>query len=204
MAEELGLDYEISTEGYAGRDESSAEFLALNPNGMIPVIDDGGFILWESMAITLYLAKKHGGELGPASTEEDGLMTQWSFWVMTEFEKPALELILHRGGLPEDKRDESRAQKAATSLRRPFGVLDRALADREYLIGGRFTVADLNVCSVLNWARAAPEVLSSFAGVTAYLDRVRARPGFKALRELQRGAKLPSWVEKRVRAVGGS
>lgn len=204
MAEELRLDYEILTEGYAGRDACNPQFLAMNPNGMIPVIDDDGFILWESMAITLYLARKHGGPLAPASPEEDALMMQWSFWVMTEVEKPALEVVLHRGGLPEEKRDESRAQKAAESLRRPFDVLERALADRDHLVGGRFTAADLNVCSVLNWARAAPEVLSAFDRVSAYAARARTRPGFLALREHQRGASVPSWVEKRVRAAGQS
>jgi len=204
MAEELGLDYEVSTEGYAGRDDCTQPFLAMNPNGTIPVIDDDGFILWESMAITLYLARKHGGPLAPASMQEDALMTQWSFWIMTEVEKLALEVVLHRGGLPEDKRDESRARKAAEGLRRPLGVLEGALSTNEWLVRGRFTVADLNVCSVLNWARAASEVMPSFGRVSAYLDRSRARPGFLALRERQRGAAVPSWVEKRLRATGQS
>lgn len=203
MAEELGLDYEIETEGFGGRDNCSPQFLHMNPNGAIPVIDDDGFILWESMAITLYMAKKHGGPLAPASLQEDALMTQWSFWVMTEFEKPALELILHRVGLPEEKRDESRAQKAAESLRRPLGVLDRALADRDYLVGGRFTVADLNVCSVLNWARGAPEIFGPMQRVSDYLERAISRQGFLAMRARQKGTKLPSWVEKRAAQAAG-
>ena len=203
MAEELGLAYEIETEGFGGRDNCSAQFLGMNPNGTIPVIDDNGFILWESMAITLYLARKHGGPLAPASLEEDALMSQWSFWAMTECEKPALELVLHRVGLPEDKRDEARAQKAAEMLRGPLAVLDQALLDRDYLVGARFTTADLNVCSVLNWARAAPDVFAPLIRVADYLDRARSRPAFLALRERQRGGALPSWVAKRVTEGAG-
>ena len=203
MAEELGLDYEIVTEGFAGRDGCSPQFLAMNPNGTIPVIDDEGFILWESMAITIYLAKKHGGPLAPASIDEDALITQWSFWVMTELEKPALELVLNRVGLAEGKRDETRALKAIEALHRPLNVLEQALTSREALVGERFTVADLNVCSVLNWTRAAPELFAERPLTTAYLDRAKARPGFLALRERQRGTTLPSWVEKRAAQAAG-
>jgi glutathione S-transferase len=84
MAEELGLAYEsISVDLSAPRDPA---FLAVNPNGRLPAIDDAGFHLFESMAINLYLAKKHGGPLAPRDIGEDAKMTQWSFWAVTELE----------------------------------------------------------------------------------------------------------------------
>ena len=197
MAEELGIAYELKTDGFAGRDDCSPHFLGLNPNGTIPVIDDGGFILWESTAITLYLAKKHGGPLAPASLQEDALMTQWTLWAMTELEKPALEAVLHLRGLAPEKRDASRARKAAVDLQRPLAVLERALADRDYLVGDRFTAADLNVCSILVWARSATEVFAPLSRVATYLESALARPAYRALRERQRGTTVPDWVAKR-------
>jgi glutathione S-transferase len=62
----------------------------VNPNGRIPAIDDNGFKLWESMAINLYLAKKHGCDLLPKTMVDESQAIQWSFWAMTELEKPAL------------------------------------------------------------------------------------------------------------------
>src|SRR3954463_14392411 len=67
----------------------SPEFLAVNPNGHIPTIDDDGLVLHESLAINLYLAKKHGGPLAPTETAEDGHMTMWSLWAATEVEPHA-------------------------------------------------------------------------------------------------------------------
>lgn len=196
-AEELGLDYELVTEGFGGRDKSNPEFLALNPNGAIPVIDDNGFVLWESMAITLYLAKKHGGPLAPGSIEEDALMTQWSLWAMLELEVNALTVVLNRVALPEDVRDEARAKKAAEGLHAPLSVLERVLSDRAWLIGDRFTVADLNVCSVLGWAKADADLFAARPRVAAYLAAAQARPAFAALRARQKGTSLPPWVVKR-------
>ena len=197
MAEELGLDYEIVSDGFAGRDHCDASFLAMNPNGTIPVLDDDGFILWESMAITLYLAKKHGGPLAPASLAEDGLMEQWSIWTMTTMEAAALDTVLHRAGLPPDRRDPTRVDAAADTLRRPFGVLEGFLDGREHLVGGRFTAADLNLCSVLDWARAAVELFAEHPRLTAYFDRARSRPAYRAMRALQKQTQMPAWVVER-------
>src|SRR4029434_9221555 len=77
-----------------------AGFRAINPAGRIPAIDDDGFRLAESMAINIYLAKKHGGELAPKSLEEEARMLQWSFWAMTEVEKSLLTVFMQRAELP--------------------------------------------------------------------------------------------------------
>src|SRR4029077_14762078 len=83
----LGLDYENVPVHFADGSAKTPEYLAVNPNGRIPAIDDNGFKLWESMAINLYLAKKHGSGLLPKTMEDEAQAIQWSFWVMTEVEK---------------------------------------------------------------------------------------------------------------------
>src|SRR6516225_2084232 len=156
MAKELGLDYEHVKVDFATGATRTPAHLALNPNGHVPVIDDDGFILWESMAINLFLAKKYGaGTLYPSRLEDEARAWQWSFWSMTEVERPVLTALFNRALLPEDKRDAAAADEAEQQLQLPLKVLDGAVSKTPYLLDDSFTVADLNVASVLSWARPA-------------------------------------------------
>jgi glutathione S-transferase len=187
MAAELGLEYEHIQVDFSGGTRQSA-FLAINPNGHVPVIDDDGFKLWESMAINLYLAKKYGSgslALYPQRLEDEAKAWQWSFWGMTEVERPALIVLLNRIG-PEDKRDRGAADEAERALAAPLRVLDAAVATQPYLLGEHFTVADLNVASILSWARQARVDLSAFPRAAAWLKTCHDRPAAQAARQLQR------------------
>ncbi|HTC02344.1 MAG TPA: glutathione S-transferase N-terminal domain-containing protein, partial [Xanthobacteraceae bacterium] len=85
VAEELGLDYEHLPIEIGEAGARTPEFLAINPNGRLPVIVDDGFVLFESLAITLYLAKKHAtGTLYPGTPHGEALAWQWSFWAIGE------------------------------------------------------------------------------------------------------------------------
>jgi glutathione S-transferase len=186
MAGELGLGYEHIKVDFATETRTPAH-LALNPNGHVPVIDDSGFVLWESMAINLYLAKKYSpGELYPAALEDEARAWQWSFWGMTEVERPLLTALLNRAVYPEDQRDAAAADGAEKALAQPLGVLDGALARAANLLGDNFTVADLNVASILAWARPAQIDISAFPRVAAWLKNCAERPGARAARQLQR------------------
>jgi len=121
MAKELGLDYEHINVDFATGETRTPAHLARNPNGHIPVIDEDGFVLWESMAINLYLAKKHSlGRLYPRRLEDEARAWQWSFWGMTEVERPVLTALFNRAILPEDERDAAAAdaRPAAQGARR--------------------------------------------------------------------------------------
>src|SRR4249920_2128448 len=100
----------------------SAAFMKVNPNGHVPSIDDDGLVLHESLAINLYLAKKHGGPLAPANVAEDGLMSMWALWAATEVEPHALTVLMHRVSKPPAERDPKTAQAAIETLRAPFAV----------------------------------------------------------------------------------
>ncbi len=187
MAGELGLPYEHVKINFTG-DTRRPEYLAINPNGHVPAIDDDGFRLWESMAINLYLAKKYGsGAVGlyPERLEDEARAWQWSFWGMTEVERPALTVLLNRVG-PEDKRDAAAADEAERALAAPLKVLDAAVAETPYLLGDRFTVADLNVASILAWARQARANLAAFPKAEAWLKACHDRPAAQTARQLQR------------------
>ena len=186
LALELGLDYENVPIGVGG-DTREPSFLAVNPNGHIPTIDDNGFVLWESMVINLYLAKKHGlGTLYPNSLEDEARCWQWSLWGMTELERNVLTAMFNRAILPEDKRDAALADQAEKDMQGPLRVLDGAVTPTPYLLGSDFTVADLNVASILAWARPARIDMAPFPKLADWLGRCALRPAAKAARDMQR------------------
>jgi glutathione S-transferase len=187
MAKELGLDYENVALDMGKGETRTPDYLAINPNGHIPAIDDDGVVLWESMAINLYLAKKYSpAALYPARLEDEARAWQWSFWGMTEVERPVLTAMFHRALLPADKRDAQLADDSERQLTAPLHVLDGVLARATYLLGEHFTVADLNVASILSWARPARIDLSGVPKVADWLRRCAERPAARAARELQR------------------
>jgi glutathione S-transferase len=187
MAKELGLDYEHVKVDFASGQTREPGFLALNPNGQVPVIDDDGFILWESMAINLYLAKKYGvGGLYPTRLEDEARAWQWSFWGMTEVERPVLTAMMNRAVYPEEKRDKAAADAAERALAQPLKVLDGALGRSPNLLGEGFTVADLNVASILAWARPAQIDMSAFPKLAEWLKNCAERPAARAARQMQR------------------
>ena len=160
----------------------SPEFLKINPHGHIPSIDDDGVILHESLAINLYLAKKHGGPLAPANLGEDGEMTMWSMWALAEragvpahvgdggFEAMALSVAMG-GAKPE----------ALEALKGPFAVLDKALARTGWLVGGRFTVADINVAEIVRYAAGTRSLFDANPNVKKWYDTCTGRPAYKKM-----------------------
>jgi len=181
LLHELGLEYEHIRLDYRGEQLDDPDYLAVNPNGRVPALVDGDLVLWESMAINLYLASKYGAEGGlwPVDIEHQALAQQWSFWVMSEVEHPLLSVLMHGRVLPVEKRDPEKVSRNLGVLKAPFAVLDQALTGREYLLGGDFTVADLNVASVLVWCKPARLALDSYPNLNAWLERCLARPARK-------------------------
>ena len=176
MLEELGLPYEQVKVSFAG-DTRKPEFLRLNPNGHIPVLQDGDLTLFESLAINLYLARKYDKGLWPKTIEGEAKAYQWSIWAMTELEEPLLTVLLNRAFLPETQRDAKKADEAAERVKTPLKVLEGQLTG-DYLGGKDFTVTDLNVASVLSWAPLGGLDLSIAPKSQAWLGRCTARPGY--------------------------
>ena len=152
----------------------SPSFLKVNPNGHIPSIDDDGLVLHESLAINLYLAKKHGGPLAPATVAEDGEIGMWSLWAATEVEPHSLGIV-----------QNGPSEAAIGALRGPFAVLDRALAETGWLVGGRFTVADINAAEVVRYAQSASALFDAAPNVKRWLAACQSRPAFKKMWEIR-------------------
>lgn len=176
--EELGVPYEHVPTHFA-TDAKKPDYLAINPNGRVPALVDGDLTLFESMAINLYLAKKYDKTgLYPKSAADEARAIQWSFWGMTETESALLQVLMHRMFLPQPQRDEALAKAGEEKLAQPLRVLDGALAGRAYLLGDAFTIADLNLASVLAWALISKVDLSKTPNVARWLGACCARPAF--------------------------
>jgi glutathione S-transferase len=184
MVEECGVPYELVSTHFA-KDTKTDAYKAINPNSRVPAIDDDGVIVWESMAINLYLAKKYGGDLAPKNLADEAHAIQWSFWVMTEIEKPLLNALFARTGMMGMAKDEAQAMKYFDEIRKPLAVLNAHLAKNEYILGSRFTVADLNVACVLNWATAGRFSLADYPKVEAWLGTCAARPAAQKARAIR-------------------
>jgi glutathione S-transferase len=182
MLEELGLPYENIPTHFATGDTRKPEFLAINPNGHIPALVDGDVTMWESMAINLYLAKKYDKGLLPKTLTDECHAIQWSFWAMTEVEPHLLTVLMHRMFLPPDQRDPKAADAAIEKLNKPFAVLDAELAERKYLVGDGYSVADVNVASVLSWVSLLKISVEKFANLARWLDVCTSRPACKKAR----------------------
>jgi glutathione S-transferase len=192
IAKELGLDYEHVPIEIGAAGARQPEYLAINPNGRLPAIDDDGFVLWESLAITLYLAKKHG-RLYPSTLEGEARAWQWSLWSVQEVDRGVNIWSLHAVRLPPEDRDPQRLAEALKVIEAPFRVLDSALTGRSYLLGDDFTVADLNVVAVIS--RAIDMDLTATPRLGDWLRRCLERPAAGAARALRADADAQVPVE---------
>ena len=185
---ELGVLFEHVAATYKGGATRTPEFLSLNPNGHIPVVVDerpeGTVTVWESMACALYIARVHGQADGqsitPATPREEAEALRWSFWAVTELEKDALTVLMHRMAMPADQRKPELADQAESRLKVPLAVLEQHLQAQHakgeaYLAAHRFTVTDLCVASVAQWIRPAAGLLAQYPAVSAWLHACLAR-----------------------------
>lgn len=161
---------------------ASAAFLQVNPQGQIPAYAEDGLLLTESLAICQHIARAHGGPLGPQDRAEAALTDQWALFAATAVETPALEILYTQtdGG---DRTPEGQAAIAvnAEKLRRPLRRLDGHLQGQDWLLGGRFTVADIMVAECLRYAQGHPTLLDAYSATRAWLERAQARPAFQAM-----------------------
>ena len=193
LAGELGIPFEHVPVIQANRvktplaadaplNTQSPAFLKVNPGGQIPSIDDGGFVMHQSLAINMYLAKKHGGPLAPKDVQEDGLMTMWTLWAGGDVEPHTIQVLYNLVGKPPAERDAKLAASSIESLKRPFATLDKHLAaNGGHIVGGRFTVVDINVAEVIRYAAPAKELFDAAPHVAKWLAACQSRPAYTAM-----------------------
>jgi glutathione S-transferase len=152
----------------------------LNPMGQVPALSDGDFVLTESWAINLYLAKKAGGPLAPKDVQEEALCEMWTLFAATQIEKPALDAFIQRFVKPATETDHALVAASLKQVERPLTMLDDALAKGGgWLLGERCTVADINVGGAIFYFRRSLEDLAAFKSIKAWWAKLTAMPGYR-------------------------
>jgi glutathione S-transferase len=178
---ELNLPFEREDWGTGFRSTDTPEFLSLNPNGMVPVLKDGDFVLWESNSIIRYLAARYSGEhLYPTDPLARARVDQWMDWQATDLNKswsyPFLALVRK---LPSHQDREALAA-ACASWSRHMGILDRQLQSTgRFVAGEHFTLADIPIGLSVNRWFGTPFPRPEFPSVTAYFEQLSQRDGYR-------------------------
>ncbi len=182
MLEEVGVPYEYIVVDVRGGEARKAAFREINPFGTVPFLVDGDVRLAESMAINTYLAGQYKPELVPADAVGRALAWQWSLWAITSVQPKALDVMMQMMR-PDPERGAKIMDEAKSALSSQLDLLERSMTG-EFVLGDKFTVADVNVGSCINLVarlRALPE--EPWPKVFAWLARMRERPAYKRAAE---------------------
>jgi glutathione S-transferase len=188
-ANHLGLDYELSYIDLTKGEQKREEFLALNPNGKMPVLEHDGFSLWESNAIVNYLSHlKPDAGLLPSDVKARIKALQWQFWDSTSWDPACAMLVFERVvkrllklGEPNPAEIERGEAKFATAAH----VLDGQLQKHRYVAGDKLTVADFSVGAALNAADAAQYPLQPYRAIARWHTELKAMPAWSKTTALQ-------------------
>jgi glutathione S-transferase len=180
-ADELGFAYEREDRGLPIRNPRVPEFLALNPNGLVPVLIDDGFVLWESNPIMRYLAEGHEGDtrLIPGERHERALVEQWLDWQQTELVPAWAYAYRALGRKMPGYDDEAQIEKSIEHWTARMAILEKQLAGSQYVAGG-FGLADIALgLAVHRWFSTSFEK-PALPNVEGYYERLKARPAAAA------------------------
>jgi glutathione S-transferase len=179
---ELGLPYARIDAGLEHGKNTEPWYLALNPNGKVPLMQDGSFTLWESNTICRYLAAKHGlGTLCPTSLETRALAERWMDWQLSTLVGPVSIVFQNLIRRPEAERDTEAVLHNVPKANRALALLDAHLAKQPYVAGDAFTVGDIPVGATAHrWLEIEGIERPLFPAVRAWRERLAARAGFRA------------------------
>jgi glutathione S-transferase len=178
--EELGLQYERADAGMQHGVVNTPEYRRMNPNGLVPTLEEDGFVLWESHSIVRYLADKYGkGVLRPMELEPRSIANQWMDWAFT-FQAGVRDAFWNLIRTPAEKRDMKAVEASRLKSGELAKILDAALAGRMYVVGP-FSMGDIPIgCEVQRWMRL-PMERPKLPNLEAWFERLCARPAFKKI-----------------------
>ncbi len=180
--EEMGVQYERVDAGGTFGVVNTPQYRNLNPNGLVPTIEDDGFVLWESNAIVRYLAAKHGaGKLWPEDLRVRAEADKWMDWQNTTFWPTFRPLFWNLVRTPADQRDESAMEDSRLKTGEILGYLDAHLKNRAYVAGDVLTMGDIPMgCAIRRWM-TLPIDHPELANLERWYDALTARPAYKKI-----------------------
>ncbi|MGI9265481.1 MAG: glutathione S-transferase family protein [Gammaproteobacteria bacterium] len=179
LLREMGKQYRHVDSPISG--DKDPEHLEVNPEGTMPTIKDGDFVMTESMAITYYLAKKYGGDMGPRDLEEEAKILRWTTWAVADVDRHIVALV-NASGVDEDHPyNEERYAEATALLQTPLRRFNEKLGDRDFLVGNRLTVADINVAFLLSFLLLLNYDMSELPNVARFMTAMTGRDSFRSI-----------------------
>ncbi|HYH97735.1 glutathione S-transferase family protein [Hyalangium sp.] len=180
MLEELGVPYELATLDMMKGEHKKPEYLKIHPLGAVPALEDGGFTMYESAAIIMYLADKYPEKgLAPAlGTADRGAYYQWISFAMTEADPLLVTILMNTRFLPEAERSAAAVEKASQRFKVIAPIIQERMKGREYIVGNKFSAADVVVGGTLALANML-NALDGYPDLKAYLGRLMERPATK-------------------------
>jgi len=180
MLEELEIDYRIKEIDVHKGEGRSEEYLAVNPTGKVPALQDGSFILFESAAINTYLADKFPEKnlIPKSDSQERGLYNQWCYYVMSELEQPLWLNAKHTFIYPEQRRLPGNIESAKFEFRQALKVIEGHLDKNDYMVGNQFSGADILVAQTFMWAQMVKFPLDMPASLE-FIARMKERDGYQ-------------------------
>jgi glutathione S-transferase len=178
--EELGVAYEQVDAGGSFGVINTPQYRNLNPNGLVPTIEDDGFVLWESNAIVRYLAAKHSaGKLWPEDLKERAEADKWMDWQNTTFWPNFRPLFWNLVRTAPDQRDDQAVEDSRLQTTEILGYLDIHLKNRPYIVGNALTMGDIPMgCAIWRWM-GVPIERPDLPNVQRWYDTLAARPAYK-------------------------
>ena len=175
-AQELGLDFQRTEAGGLFGIVKTPDFMALNPNSLVPVIEDGDYTLWESNVVVRYLCAKHAPDtLYPQSLRERFSAERWMDWQQTTFNPASRPGFWQLVRTPAEQRNLELIAGSNAAVESLMGTLDAHLATREFMLGAQFSMADIPLaCEAHRWF-ALPQARQSRPHVERWFAGLRAR-----------------------------
>lgn len=180
-AEELGLTYETQDAGGAFGVVDTPEYRAMNPNGRIPVIEDDGFVLWESNTIVRYLAARHaaGSNWSPSDVQARASAEKWMDWTTSSFAEPFRQVFWGVLRTPADQQDWVAINAAQKICEQLLSMVDQALAQKPYLSGDEIGVGDIPLGSFIYAWFEMPIERAPMPHLQAWYARLKQRPAYQ-------------------------
>jgi glutathione S-transferase len=177
---ELGLAYDRVDAGLHFGVVDTPQYRALNPNGLVPVIEDEGLVLWESNAIVRYLAARHGeGALWPHDPGARALADRWMDWTSGTLAPAQTPAFLNTVRLPPEKRDESKVAPAVAKSAELWAIPEALLADQPYLSGNQLGMGDIPLGVFAHTWFAMPVARPPLPALEAWYRRLLDRPAYR-------------------------
>jgi glutathione S-transferase len=193
---ELGVEHIRHNIGGSFGGDDTEEFGMLNPNRLIPTINDNGFVLWESLAISRYLARNYGmGSLWPEDPHQAALADQWMDWCKSNISPNVMQVFFNQVRCEKDQQNAATIRQCTDAAINHLRVLEQHLENREYLVGDRLSIGEFPLGSIMYKYFNLDIERPNLPAIDAWYARLCERPAYQTHAMIAFGSSPQEWLE---------